>query len=58
MKAGHPRRRGEAAATVVTALLALIFFLPVLIAVINSFKTNGEILASAIAVPETPTLEN
>jgi hypothetical protein len=29
MKAGHPRRRGEAAATVVTALLALIFFLPV-----------------------------
>ncbi len=58
MKARHPRRRGEAAATVVTALLALIFFLPVLIAVINSFKTNGEILASAIALPETPTLEN
>ena len=48
MKARHPQRRGEAASTAVTALLALIFFLPVLIAVINSFKTNGEILASAI----------
>ena len=58
MKARHPQRRGEAASTAVTALLALIFFLPVLIAVINSFKTNGEILASAIALPETPTLEN
>ena len=44
--------------TVFTALLALIFFFPVLMAVINSFKTRGEILASAIALPTAPTLAN
>ena len=44
--------------TVFTALIALIFFFPVLMAVINSFKTRGEILASAIALPTAPTLAN
>lgn len=44
--------------TVFTALIALIFFFPVLMAIINSFKTRGEILASAIALPTTPTLAN
>lgn len=44
--------------TVFTALIALIFFSPVLMAVINSFKTRGEILASAIALPTAPTLAN
>ena len=44
--------------TVFTALIALIFFFPVLMAVINSFKTRGEILASAIALPSAPTLAN
>ncbi len=44
--------------TVATGIIALIWFLPVLIALINSFKTKGEILASAIALPILPTLEN
>lgn len=44
--------------TVFIALIALIFFFPVLMAVINSFKTRGEILASAIALPTAPTLAN
>ena len=44
--------------TVFTALIALIFFFPVLMAIINSFKTRGEILASAIALPSAPTLAN
>lgn len=44
--------------TVFTALIALIFFFPVLMAVINSFKTQGEILASAVALPMVPTLAN
>ena len=44
--------------TVFTALIALIFFFPVLMAVINFFKTRGEILASAIALPSAPTFAN
>ena len=44
--------------TVFTALIALIFFFPVLMAIINSFKKRGEILASAIALPTAPTLAN
>ena len=44
--------------TVFTALIALIFFFPVLMAIINSFKTRGEILVSAIALPTAPTLAN
>ena len=44
--------------TVFTALIALIFFFPVLMAIINSFKTRGEILASAIALPSAPTFAN
>ena len=52
------KRRNGIGITIVTALIALIFFFPVLMAVINSFKTRGEILASAIALPTAPTLAN
>ena len=52
------KRRNGIGITIVTALIALIFFFPVLMAVINSFKTRGEILASAIALPTSPTLAN
>ena len=44
--------------TIITGAIALAFFFPVLMAVINSFKTKGEILASAIALPTVPTFEN
>lgn len=59
MKSGRHRTRSRGLGiTVVTLLIALIFFFPVLIAVINSFKTKGEILASAIALPAAPAWEN
>jgi len=35
-----------------------LFFFPVLVAILNSFKTKGEIIASAIALPQAPSLEN
>ncbi len=44
--------------TILIGLIALLFSFPVLIAVINSFKNKGEILASALALPIVPTLEN
>ena len=44
--------------TIITAIIALIFFFPVLIAIINSFKTKGEIIASAITMPKSPSLDN
>lgn len=52
------KRKKGVGITVFTALIALIFFFPVLMAIINSFKTRGEILASAIALPTAPTLAN
>ena len=52
------KRKKGVGITVFTALIALIFFFPVLMAVINSFKTRGEILASAIALPSAPTFAN
>lgn len=44
--------------TVFVAFLALLYLLPVLIAILNSFKSKGEILTSAIALPVKPTLDN
>ena len=44
--------------TAVATVIALVYFFPVLIAVVNSFKTKGEILASAISFPRVPTVEN
>lgn len=44
--------------TLVTSFAALIYFLPVFIAVLNSFKTKGEILASAISLPTSLRLDN
>ena len=52
------RQRRGVGITVVTALIALVFFFPVLIAVLNSFKDKGEIIASALTLPQAPTLEN
>lgn len=44
--------------TVAALVVAFLFFFPVLIAILNSFKTKGEIIASAIALPSNPTLGN
>ncbi len=45
---------GEIAAV----LLALLFLLPILFALLNSFKTNGEMLRSFVSWPETWELGN
>lgn len=39
-------------------ILALVFISPLLLVVINSFKTKGEIMTSAIALPQTFYLDN
>lgn len=52
------KRHSGIGITIFATFIAIIFFLPVLIAIINSFKTRGEIIASAIALPTSPTLEN
>ena len=51
-------KKKGAGITILAAAVALAFFFPVWIAVINSFKTQGEILNSALALPISPTWEN
>lgn len=55
---GLRRRRSGIGITIVAALVAFVFFFPVLVAILNSFKPKGEIIASALALPTKPTLEN
>lgn len=52
------RQRRGIGITIVTAVIALVFSFPVLIAVVNSFKPKGEIIASALSLPKSPTLDN
>ena len=52
------RRAGNALASIAVWLMAVIFMAPLLLVVINSFKTKGEIMTSAIAIPETLYMEN
>ncbi|MEA5015990.1 MAG: carbohydrate ABC transporter permease [Candidatus Limiplasma sp.] len=52
------KRRSSALLTALAVLLAVVGLFPVLVAVLNSFKTKGEILASALSFPMQPTLEN
>ena len=52
------KRRKGIGITIATAIIALVFSAPVIIAIINAFKTKGEIIASAVALPKDPTLEN
>lgn len=44
--------------TIIAFVIAVVFLYPVMIAVINSFKSKGEILHSAIAFPSHITLGN
>lgn len=44
--------------TSIAILVALIYSAPVILAVINAFKTKGEIISSAVALPQNPTLDN
>ncbi len=52
------RKAGNALASIAVWLMAVIFMAPLLLVVINSFKTKGEIMTSAIAMPETLYMEN
>ena len=44
------RKAGNALASIAVWLMAVIFMAPLLLVVINSFKTKGEIMTSAIAI--------
>ena len=44
---------GSAVNTIVTAILAFLFLFPVFYAFMSSFKTNGEILKSPMALPSS-----
>ena len=50
--------KGGYAITILVGVIAVLYFFPVLIAIVNSFKTKGEILTSAISFPSRPTFEN
>lgn len=52
------KKRFSAGLTALAALLALVYSAPVLLAILNSFKTKGEIIASAVSLPKSFTLEN
>lgn len=51
-------RRGSVRMTIIVATIALIYFAPVVLAIMNSFKTKGEIIASAIALPQRISFDN
>ena len=53
-----PDKRNKLIRETVLVILAVIYLFPIFIAVLNSFKTKGEILASALSLPAAPTLEN
>ncbi|MFD0710871.1 carbohydrate ABC transporter permease [Paenibacillus sp. GCM10027626] len=46
------------AAEIAAIILALLFLVPIVFAVLNSFKTNGEMLRSFISLPETWSFGN
>ncbi|MFH1513380.1 MAG: carbohydrate ABC transporter permease [Bacillota bacterium] len=50
--------KGGAAVTLLAWLIALAVLLPVAVAVLNSLKTKGEIIASPLLPPGSPTLDN
>lgn len=43
---------------VLTALLAILFLIPVYFALISAFKSNGEILKNPLSFPTTPYVQN
>jgi len=49
---------GSAVNTIVTAILAFLFLFPVFYAFMSSFKTNGEILKSPMALPSSLNWDN
>lgn len=55
---GSVKKRRFDAAMIIVVILAVIWFLPIFIAVMNSFKSKGDILASAIAWPNTWNWDN
>jgi len=58
MKESTRKRIGEAALFLITLLVALLFFFPILFNLMSAFKSNGEIMRDAIAFPTSLYLEN
>lgn len=58
MKESTRKRIGEAGLFLITLLVALLFFFPILFNLMSAFKSNGEIMRDAIAFPTSLYLEN
>ena len=52
------RKIGRGARGALTLLFALVYLIPLYIAVANSFKTYWEVVKSPLSLPSRPTLEN
>ncbi len=58
MKESTRKRIAEAGLFLITLLVALLFFFPILFNLMSAFKSNGEIMRDAIAFPTSLYLEN
>ncbi|CAM3996685.1 carbohydrate ABC transporter permease [Saccharibacillus endophyticus] len=58
MKESTRKRFGQTALFLITLLVALLFFFPILFNLMSAFKSNGEIMRDAIAFPTSLYLEN
>lgn len=58
MKESTRKRIAEAGLFLITLLVALLFFFPILFNLMSAFKSNGEIMRDAIAFPKSLYLEN
>ncbi|WP_037288190.1 carbohydrate ABC transporter permease [Saccharibacillus sacchari] len=58
MKESTRKRIGEAGLFLITLLVDLLFFFPILFNLMSAFKSNGEIMRDAIAFPTSLYLEN
>lgn len=58
--AGESKRKGwrQAGLYTIVWLLAILFFAPIVIVILNSFKTKPEIMVSTIGLPEKFNLDN
>jgi raffinose/stachyose/melibiose transport system permease protein len=52
------KKIGRGTRNLLTVLFAVIYLIPLYVAVVNSFKTYWEVIKSPLALPSSPTLEN
>jgi ABC-type glycerol-3-phosphate transport system permease component len=52
------KKIGRGTRNLLTVLFAVVYLIPLYVAVVNSFKTYWEVIKSPLALPSSPTLEN